>query len=152
MLTLVITVATVLTVLLIAAAAAMALAGRRNRAAGAREPRRAGPRPAAGNGPAVGSLTCTAGPLAGQQFPIGTEGVYIGRDGSLSQVVIDDDRVSKRHVWVGPRGNKVTAVDQGSTNGTFLNAASNQRITEVFLNPGDTVILSEDVARFQFQK
>lgn len=151
MLTLVITVATVLTVLIIAAAAAMALAGR-HRPPSAREPRKPSPRPAASNGPPVGSLTCTAGPLVGQRFSIGAEGVYIGRDGSLSQVVIDDDRVSKRHVWVGPRGNKVTAVDQGSTNGTFLNAASSQRITEVFLNPGDTVILSEDVARFQFQR
>jgi len=100
-----------------------------------------------------GSVVCTSGPLAGQRFEIRPEGLYIGRDGTLSQIVINDSRVSKRHVWIGPRSGRVAVVDQGSTNGTFLNQAGSQRITEVILNPGDTVIVSEaDVARFQFQK
>jgi len=101
----------------------------------------------------LGALMCTSGALAGQRFEIRPEGVYIGRDGTLSQIVINDNRVSKRHVWIGPRNGRVTVVDQGSTNGTFLNVPGSQRITEAYLNPGDTVIVSEaDVARFQFQK
>jgi hypothetical protein len=99
-----------------------------------------------------GTLTCTSGALAGQSFVVRSDGIYIGRDGTLSQIVIPDGRVSKRHVWVGPRGGRVAVVDQGSTNGTFLNVPGSQRITEVFLNPGDTVIISEaDVARFRYQ-
>jgi len=101
----------------------------------------------------LGSLVCTAGPLAGQRFEIPPEGLYIGRDANLAQIVVDEDHISKRHVWVGPRGGRIAVVDQGSTNGTFLNVPGSQRITEVFLNPGDIVILSEfDVARFQYQK
>jgi hypothetical protein len=103
--------------------------------------------------PSAGWLVCTEGPLAGQRFEIRSDGLYIGRESSLSQIVIADNRISKRHVWVGPRGGRVTAVDQGSTNGTYLNQLSSRRVTEVFLNAGDTLILSEfDVARFQFQK
>ena len=103
--------------------------------------------------PSLGSLVCTSGALMGQRFEIRPEGIYIGRDGTLSQVIVNDNRVSKRHVWIGPRNGRVAVVDQGSTNGTFLNMPGSQRITEVFLNPGDTVIVSEaDVARFQFQR
>lgn len=101
----------------------------------------------------LGSIVCTSGPLAGQQFEIRAEGLYIGRDGTLSQIVVNDNRVSKRHVWVGPRNGRVAVVDQGSTNGTFLNVPGSQRITEVYLNPGDTIIVSEaDVVRFRYQK
>ena len=103
--------------------------------------------------PGLGSIICTSGALMGQRFEIRPEGLYIGRDGTLSQVVVNDNRVSKRHVWVGPRNGRVAVVDQGSTNGTFLNTPGSQRVTEVYLNPGDTVIVSEaDVARFQFQR
>jgi S1-C subfamily serine protease len=101
----------------------------------------------------LGTIVCTQGILAGQRFEIRPEGVYIGRDGTLSQVVISDARVSKRHVWIGPRNGRVAVVDQQSTNGTFLNVPNSQRLTEAVLNPGDTVILSEaDVARFQYQR
>lgn len=99
-----------------------------------------------------GAISCTSGALLGQRFDIRPEGLYIGRDGTLSQVVINDNRVSKRHVWVGPRNGRVAVVDQGSTNGTFLNVPGSQRVTEVYLNPGDTIIVSEaDVARFRFE-
>jgi hypothetical protein len=101
----------------------------------------------------LGTLVGISGPVAGQQFDVRGDGFYIGRDGSLSQVVINDGRVSKRHVWIGARNGRVVAVDQGSTNGTFLNQPGSQRITEAYLNPGDVVIISEaDVARFRYQK
>lgn len=113
---------------------------------------------ALGGGPVTapmthGTLVCTSGSMIGQRFDIPSEGIYIGRDGTLAQVVINDSRVSKRHVWIGPRGGRVALVDQGSTNGTFLNAPGTARITEVILNPGDIIIVSEaDVARFQYQR
>jgi pSer/pThr/pTyr-binding forkhead associated (FHA) protein len=98
-----------------------------------------------------GMLLCTAGPLEGQRFIIEDDGFYIGRDSSLSQVVINDTRVSKRHVRIVPRNGKVMAVDQNSTNGTFLGKAGGQRITEVQLKRGDVLVLSDNAASFQYE-
>lgn len=98
----------------------------------------------------IGVLIAVSGPLTGQTFPLKIEGFYIGRDRTLSQVVIEDSSVSKRHVWVGVREGVVTAVDQSSTNGTYLNTLGT-RIGQVRLTPGDTLIISDDVARFAYK-
>ncbi len=95
-----------------------------------------------------GMLHCTSGPLEGQRFVIEEEGLYIGRDASLAQIVIPDSRVSKRHLRILPRDGKVWAIDQGSTNGTFLR---DQRITEVQLKRGDQLILGDNAATFVYQ-
>ena len=97
-----------------------------------------------------GALHAVSGPLAGQTFPLKMDGFYIGRDRTLSQVVIELPSVSKRHVWVGVREGVVTAIDQSSTNGTYLNALGT-RIGETRLTPGDVLILSDDVARFVYR-
>jgi hypothetical protein len=100
-----------------------------------------------------GSIVFSAGPLVDQRFDIRAEGIYVGRDANLSQAVIVDDRVSKRHLWVGPRDGKIMLVDQGSTNGTFLNSLNSQRVKEVELKAGDVVIISEgDASRFVYLK
>ena len=75
-------------------------------------------------------------------------GLYIGRDATLSQVVINDGRISKRHVRIMPRSGKVFAIDQSSTNGTFLGG---QRVTEVQLKRGDTLVLADNAASFTYQ-
>jgi hypothetical protein len=103
------------------------------------------------NANAAETLVCTAGVLAGRTFALTDRGLYIGRDWAESQIVIDDLRVSKRHVWIGIREGRVVAIDQGSTNGTFVNDLAN-RITEAQLAPGDTLILPEDLARFSLRK
>ena len=95
-----------------------------------------------------GMLHCTSGPLAGQRIVIEDEGFYIGRDPQLSKVVIADSRISKRHVRIVPRDGRVWAIDEGSTNGTFLKG---QRITEVQLKRGDTLVLGDDAATFVYQ-
>ncbi|HXD33835.1 MAG TPA: trypsin-like peptidase domain-containing protein [Pyrinomonadaceae bacterium] len=100
-----------------------------------------------------GSIKFVSGILTGQTFDVKPEGVCVGRDSNLAQIVIADPRISKRHVWVGVRDGKVAVTDQGSRNGTFLNDPKSERITDVTLSPGDTVILGEsDVARFEYQK
>jgi pSer/pThr/pTyr-binding forkhead associated (FHA) protein len=98
-----------------------------------------------------GLLLCTAGPLEGQRFFIEEDGFYIGRDPILSQVVINDSRVSKRHVRIVPRDGRVHAIDQSSTNGTFLRTAKSERITDVQLKRGETIILADNVATFVYQ-
>ena len=98
-----------------------------------------------------GSIKFVSGVLAGQEFEVNPAGAFIGRDESLSQVVVSDPRISKRHLWIGVRDGVVTIVDQDSRNGTFVNDPNSERVTEATLNSGDTVILGEsDVARFEY--
>jgi hypothetical protein len=99
-----------------------------------------------------GTIRFVSGVLAGQEFNINPEGSYIGREASLSQIVVPDPRISKRHLWIGVKDGLVRIVDQDSRNGTFVNDPKSERITEATLSTGDTVILGEsDVARFEYQ-
>ena len=98
-----------------------------------------------------GTINFTSGVLAGQQFEVKPEGAYIGREGSLAQIVVSDPRISKRHLWIGVKDGVVKIVDQDSRNGTFINDPKADRVTEATLNSGDTVIMGEsDVARFEY--
>lgn len=99
-----------------------------------------------------GTIKFVSGILAGQEFDVNPEGSYIGRESSLSQIVVSDPRISKRHLWIGVKDGQVKIVDSDSRNGTFVNDPKSERITEATLNNGDTVILGEsDVARFEYQ-
>ena len=98
-----------------------------------------------------GSIKFVSGILAGQEFEVNAAGSFIGRDESLSQIIVADPRISKRHLWIGVRDGAVTIVDQDSRNGTFVNDPRSERVTEATLNSGDTVIMGEsDVARFEY--
>jgi FHA domain-containing protein len=98
-----------------------------------------------------GMLHCTSGPLEGQRFVIEEEGLYIGRDPEVAKIVVNDNRISKRHVRIMPRGGKVFAIDEGSTNGTFLGNPGGERLTEHQLKRGDTIILADNAATFVYQ-
>jgi len=99
-----------------------------------------------------GRIKFVSGVLAGEEFAVQPEGAYIGRESSLSQIVVSDPRISKRHLWIGVKDALVKIVDQESRNGTFINDPRSERITEAVLHAGDTVILGEsDVARFEYQ-
>lgn len=98
-----------------------------------------------------GSLIGVVGPYAGKRIPIDEEGFYIGRDKEVSSIVVNDSRISRRHVWIGVRDGAVVAIEQGSTNGTFLNDVGSPRITRVPLKPGDVVILGDEVASFRYE-
>jgi pSer/pThr/pTyr-binding forkhead associated (FHA) protein/NAD-dependent SIR2 family protein deacetylase len=98
-----------------------------------------------------GLLQCTGGKLEGQRFIIDEGGLYIGRDPAMAQVAISDNRISKRHVRIIPRDGKVMAIDQNSTNGTFLGKAGGERITEVQLKRGDVLVLADNAATFVYQ-
>lgn len=99
-----------------------------------------------------GYITFVSGVLSGERFEVEPDGTYIGRESSLSQIVVADPRISKRHLWIGVKDGRVKIVDQDSRNGTFLNDPKSERITEAALSNGDTVIMGEsDVARFEYQ-
>ncbi len=100
-----------------------------------------------------GSIRFVSGLLTGQTFEVKADGACVGRDSNLSQIVVADPRISKRHVSIGVKDGRVVVTDEGSRNGTFLNDPKSERITEAILNAGDTVILGEsDVARFEYEK
>ena len=98
-----------------------------------------------------GMLLCTGGPLEGQRFIIEDEGFYIGRDPAQAKVVINDSRISKRHVQIVPRAGRVHAVDQNSSNGTFLGKAGGPRVSDVELKRGDIIVLADNAASFAYQ-
>lgn len=95
-----------------------------------------------------GSLVAVSGVLAGKRFPVTEEGFHVGRDEDLSEVVIDDSRVSRRHVWIGLEGDRVVVQDQKSTNGTKLNGIE---VTKAALEDGDLVTVGDDVVTFRFE-
>jgi hypothetical protein len=98
-----------------------------------------------------GTIVWLTGPLAGRRMPLTEEGSYIGREPATAQLVIESQSVSKRHAWVGIRNGRATVSDSGSTNGTFLERAPKQRISEAELSFGDVVIIADDVARFRYE-
>jgi serine protease Do len=91
----------------------------------------------------VGSLICTRGSLTGQRFSLSPTGVIIGRQPGIAHVLVNDHRASGKHVWIGIENGKLVAVDQGTTNGTYINDMGRGRITRAELRDGDTVIVGE---------
>jgi pSer/pThr/pTyr-binding forkhead associated (FHA) protein len=96
-------------------------------------------------------LDWISGPLAGQRIEITPAGVTIGREPGPGGIVLNDPRVSKRHLSIGIREGAVVASDAGSTNGTFRNSFA-ERVTAIRLNDGDTLIFPEDLARLVYRK
>jgi hypothetical protein len=101
--------------------------------------------------PRIGSLEWISGPLAGGKLEIPPGGLTIGREPGAGGVVLNDPRVSKRHLLIGIRDGAVVASDAGSTNGTFRNSFA-ERVTAIRLNDGDTLIFPEDLARLVYRK
>ncbi|TCO80725.1 FHA domain-containing protein [Plasticicumulans lactativorans] len=122
-------------------------------AAGAAPPRRGrvlgGPTVAATTvSPALAAAGLTlrfdGGPLSGQAVTVPEAGLWIGRDASRAEVVIDDPMISGRHLWVGRQGGQWLIRDERSTNGTFIDSVGSGRITEHVLRPGERIILSRN--------
>lgn len=91
----------------------------------------------------IGSLTCTRGQLAGQRFALTATGIIVGRQPGVAHVLVNDHRASGKHVWIGIDNGRLVAIDQGTTNGTFINDVQRGRITRQELRDGDIVIVGE---------
>ncbi len=91
----------------------------------------------------VGVLRATAGPLAGQEFPLSAGHVTVGRDAS-NDVVLADPMVSKRHARLEV-GGYVEVVDLNSANGVLVDGVQMQRVRieegEPFVIGGTTLVL-----------
>jgi ABC-type multidrug transport system ATPase subunit/pSer/pThr/pTyr-binding forkhead associated (FHA) protein len=77
------------------------------------------------------------GPVRGQSFPIGAEGLRIGRQAGKNQIVLDEPEISRSHarVWVDEHG-RSRVENLSTTNGTYVN---DRRIEHAELKPGDRV-------------
>ena len=91
----------------------------------------------------AGVLVATAGALAGQEFPITTGHVFLGRDAD-NDVVLADPMVSKRHARLEV-GQHIEVVDLNSANGVLVDGVAVQRVRveegEPFVIGGTTLVL-----------
>jgi len=92
---------------------------------------------------AMGQLTCVRGQLYGQKFPLTPGGIIIGRQPGVAHVLVNDSRASGKHVWIGMDQGRLVAIDQGTTNGTYVNDVMRGRITRAELRDGDYVIVGD---------
>jgi hypothetical protein len=92
---------------------------------------------------AVMAIRCPGQPVGRIAMRQGT--VRLGR--SLdNDVVLADDRVSRRHGQIGARHGMLVYTDLGSTNGSFLNSG---RVTEIALGPGDVLLLGSSTVTIE---
>lgn len=84
----------------------------------------------------------------GQEYPIPPQGLRIGRT-SENDVVLTDDKVSRRHATLWMQGGVLYIRDENSTNGTWV---GNERITAPrALQVGEQVQIGDSVFEVAFQ-
>lgn len=82
------------------------------------------------------SLAVISGPDAGRIFVVEKPKVVIGREDA--DIGLDDPEISRQHAAIEVSGDRVTLVDLGSTNGTYL---GEEQITEAHLeNQGEFTV------------
>lgn len=101
--------------------------------------------------PVLGSASRTAclveihGPNLGRTYSLGSRRATIGRAPD-NAVVVDLDSVSRRHCTLRPQRSGFFVIDDGSTNGTFVN--ERRLTTERALRSGDLLRVGSAVLKF----
>ena len=93
-------------------------------------------------------LVATSGPLEGARFPVGAEGLNLGRDPDCS-VVLDDANVSRFHARLVFHNASIWVQDVGSRNGVFLNEKRVVRHKQ--FSPGDELVIGEHVFTLELE-
>lgn len=95
-------------------------------------------------------LVGLSGSYKGKKYSIIPSGITVGRSRTCD-IVLADSRVSSHHAWIGLENGKTVLRDLESTNGTFLNAHTNESVSEAELVAGDTIIFgSHQGDQFRF--
>ncbi len=93
----------------------------------------------------VGRLVVLSGPGRGQTLTL-ARAAMIGRD-PTSEIVIDDDEVSRQHVRISVDSGRAFAIEIGATNGTYVNG---ERLTgRSLLEPSDRLEVGAATLEFQ---
>jgi diguanylate cyclase (GGDEF)-like protein len=83
--------------------------------------------------------------LLGKRFVLDKSPTRVGR-GADSQIVLEGDSVSRRHAHLERRAGAWYVVDDGSTNGTYVN--EEQIAREQLLNNGDRIKVGPSILKF----
>ena len=83
--------------------------------------------------------------LLGKRFVLDTSPVKVGR-GADNEIVLEGDSVSRRHAHFERREARWYAIDDGSTNGTYLNES--QIMGEAMLENGDRVKVGPTILKY----
>jgi len=94
-------------------------------------------------------LIATAGAYAGSIFPLNGPSADIGRDTGNAIPLPNDTNASRRHATVQASNGQYQLVDNGSSNGTFVNGVRIVSQTPQALRPGDEVQIG--MTRFRFE-
>ena len=92
-----------------------------------------------------GSLTIVSPPQQRQEFVLSKSDVSIGR-APASDIVLNDNRVSRTHVRLRCGAGGCLIEDQESANGVLLNG---RRVKQAALAPGDQIVLGDTTLEFQ---
>lgn len=87
-------------------------------------------------------LVVKGGPLQGNRFEIGPDGVRIGRDPGVCQIVLSEASVSREHAVVRRSGGALTIKNLSGTNPTYVN---DRAIQEATLSSGDTLKIGDSI-------
>ena len=94
------------------------------------------PQPAATPAAALPRLIAVGGPLAQQAFPIGAQGLSIGRHSDNDIILADELMVSRHHAVIVQEQGQFVLYDRDSANGTWVNE---KRVFRHVLAPGDRI-------------
>jgi two-component system cell cycle response regulator len=83
--------------------------------------------------------------LLGKRFVLDGSLIRVGR-GADNKIVLEGDSVSRRHAHFEKRGNNWYAVDDGSTNGTYVN--EEQIPHEQLLNNADRIKVGPTILKY----
>ena len=94
-------------------------------------------------------LVCLLGPtdLTGKSWPINKEKLTVGRS-QKCDIYIPEASLSKKHLLIYQKDNKISIEDQKSTNGTFINKKPLKAYTLTDLKDNDKVRLGKMILRF----
>ena len=105
-----------------------------------------GPQPEQGSGNDCLVVIYTAEPgLLGKRFVLDRSPLRVGR-GTDNHIVLEGDSVSRRHAHYERRNNEWYIVDDGSTNGTYLN--EEQIARDAVLGNGDRIKVGPTILKF----
>ncbi|MDJ0893737.1 MAG: FHA domain-containing protein [Alphaproteobacteria bacterium] len=89
------------------------------------------------------------GPL---DFARAGDGLVLGRNPDLCDLVLDDDSVSRRHLRLFIRDGRLTAEDMQSTNGTFLGDTKLAAHAPTEIRDGDLLRLGSVGLRIRYER
>jgi hypothetical protein len=99
---------------------------------------------------ALAWLIVTSGPRIGKDFRLGKVNT-IGRDATTSDIIIDDQALSRQHARVSCEDERFVVFDLASVNGTFLRDRRSgkwKQVEKQMLKDGDVIKVGETILTF----